>query len=469
MSVLKEQLAKRQAMEEEKKRAKESSSYQYDDYEKVQYLGLEADKEKVFRVLGKPLFLDSPMDRKPTDHKLILLSEIVNEARNKYVKVHFPFVVADGDIKPDPKFLLTKIHSHLKKGKWVKLPNGETHKVTGKDGYWDYDFKDKESFKIIVEGTGNTRPKDKFPKKYYPAKKVIMNVIDRHDSWCADNKHSKVLTSKNTPYTFKNDKNEEMTVNYTDRGIPITAYDKLCEYHAQGTGNFDVDSVMMKDGKDYIIHDVTDMSPKHITAESKAIGKDTPLTAEEQAYELYDLDKLFPTQTSYRRIEKELGWLIKKVDGDTGSNFMRELQGLVDLEKAEAEKNKESNPEPKEEVKKEEKVEEVVKQEEPKKEEAPVVAEEKREAPKRRESAPAQTTSLKEEIISYFPSWNALSDDEKAVMEKSIDSFVNGEPVYNKKGGEILACKDVTCKFPNTKIDTAFPEEVFTCPVCGAR
>ena len=61
---------------------------------------------------------------------------------------------------------------------------------------------------------------------------------------------------------------------------------------------------------------------------SKAIVVDGPLTAEERAYEMYNLDELFPV-TSYRRIKEKLGEFIKKVDVDFKKNFSQELDELV--------------------------------------------------------------------------------------------------------------------------------------------
>ena len=464
MSTLQEQIAKKKQMEEDKKKKKESTGSFSNDYEDLAYLGLETGKEKVFRILGDP-FDYSTLDRKPTDPKLILQSEIVKEERKSYTKINWPIIVKDGEYKPDPTFILTKMYEKVNEGKWIKYPDGKLDPDTGKNGYFEKYHSDKPIFKILgYKQTGNAKEGEKYPKSFFPSKKVVMNVIDRHDTWCKDNKHSKILSSGRTNYNFKDDKGNQISIWYTDTGIAKTAYDKLIEHAVKSTGNLEVDFILIKKGKEstdkYEVWDATDS--KYISDETKSITVDGDLSAEEKTYELYDLDKYFPPQSSYTKIKKNLEWLFKKCDGDLGTSFTKELDALCKIEEEEREARKDeeekNNPKPvetKPEVKEEPKVEEKLVEES---------------SERRRVETPkveVSTSSLTPET--FFPSWNALTDEEKVIMKEVIDEFKDGLPIYNNKGGKIYLCNDENCKYPNTKVDSRYPAKVITCPVCGKK
>lgn len=468
MSILKEQLEQRKQQEEQKKRAKENSG-NFQGFEELAYCPI-TKEETVFRIVGNPFPYNDPTNRKPTDIKMIMQSEIVKEDRKGYVKINFPYIYNEskGDYVLDPNFILTKVINKVKEGKWEKYPEGVLDEVTKKNGKMNHYYADKACYKIIVDKVGNAKIGEKFPKNFYPSKRVLMNVIDRQDSWCKDNKHTKVLTSKWEEYTFKDNKtNEDITIHYTDTGIPKTTYDKILEYHAKGTGKFDVDTVVRKEGKEYSIADITDACPKFISEKSKSIGSDSDLTDEEKLYELYDFDKTHPYASSATKIKKNLTWLIKLVDAETGSNFMPELEALAKIEEDERNAKKEAQVE-KEQIEKDEVFDDVKEMETPKEEPKPEV---KQEEPKRRRVEEPKKEETKEEISyeKYFPSYDKLSDEEKASLKNAFSGMQGGIPTFNSNEGELLGCKDEKCKFPNSEVDTIFPESIFTCPVCGIR
>jgi len=192
------------------------------------------------------------------------------------------------------------------------------------------------------------------------------------------------------------------------------------------------------------------------------------LTDEEKSYELYDFDKYFPYASSATKIKKWLSWLIKKVDAQTGSNFMVELEALAKIEEDERNAKKEAQAE-KEQVEEDEVSDGVKEMEAPVKEEPK--PEVKQEEPKRRRVEEPKKEETKEEIsyVKYFPSYDKLSDEEKASLLNALSEIKDGIPLFNNKEGELLGCKDEKCKFPNSEIDTIFPESIFTCPVCGIR
>ncbi|HPJ86581.1 MAG TPA: hypothetical protein PLU55_00545 [Candidatus Pacearchaeota archaeon] len=469
MSILQEQLEQRKKQEEQKKRAKENSG-NFQGFDELSYCPI-TKEETVFRIVGKPFPYNDPTNRKPTDIKMIMQSEIVKEDKKGYVKFNFPYHYDDtkGDYVLDKDFILTKVINKVKEGRWEKYPEGKVNELTGKNGEYIHYYKDTEVYKIIVDKVGNAKIGEKFPKNFYPSKRVVINVIDRHDSWCKDNKHTKILTSKHEGFSIKDSKtNQDITIFYTDTGIPKTTYDKIVEYHAKGTGNFDVDTIVKKVEKDYTVADITDACPKFITQKSKDIGLDSDLTDEEKSYELYDFDKYFPYASSATKIKKWLSWLIKKVDAQTGSNFMVELEALAKIEEDERNAKKEAQAE-KEQVEGEEVSDDVKEMEAPVKEEPK--PEVKQEEPKRRRVEEPKKEETKEEIsyVKYFPSYDKLSDEEKASLLNALSEIKDGIPLFNNKEGELLGCKDEKCKFPNSEIDTIFPESIFTCPVCGIR
>lgn len=463
-SVLQQQIEAKKRMEKEKEEAKNRSS-SFEGFEEIPYMGLETGKEKAFRIIGEAINYEEPKKRKSTDPKLILQSEIVKSDKKKYVKINWDYIVKDGKYVPNPDFILTKLYNKVNEGKWVNYPNGEVDK-NGKKGYFEKYHAHTQIYSILgYKQTGNAKVGEKFPKSFFPSKKVVMNVIDRHDSWCKDNNKTKVLTSKYEPYTFTNDKNESVTLHYVDTGIPFTAYEKIFEHAVKSTGTFDIDYVLIKKGKDSTDkYEVWDASDVKYLQNVKDIVLETPLTDIEKKYVLVDLDKYFPYQSSYSKIKKNLEYLFKLCDAELGTTFTEELNALVKVEEEERAKNKEQNnlsdmDVSEEQFSEKEEVKEEKVQEQPKQEET---------IPERRR--PEETKSESSNVIDFektFPAWDKLTDEEKEIMRKSVVSVENGVPKYNDEGGKVYLCNDDKCKFVGTSTDTRYPQKVKTCPVCG--
>lgn len=180
-----------------------------------------------------------------------------------------------------------------------------------------------------------------------PTKNLLINVIDRSDSWCKDNKHTKVLcwgSSKSV-----DDKGVERE--YPSWGIRYSAFDtlwtnicKVAKLHPEDT--------------DFVIHHFKkDEQPNNFTTcawhlpEEKTIlttlgskiNRDfsnlssSPMGAEEESYESYDFTDIpfVSRPTSCTQLIKLIGWLIKKCDAEHGTNLYEKFQARATVEKEE--------------------------------------------------------------------------------------------------------------------------------------
>ncbi len=435
------------------------------NYEEIETVGLIINKEIVGRIIGNPI----EVRQLPTDPKLILQSQVVKQDKSGYVKINWPVIEKSGKYIPDPDWILTEMFNKVNEGRWVKYSegvlkdeNGQIYPADhvdskGKNGKWVKYHTNTNVFKAI---DGNAKDGEKYPKNFYPSKRVVCNWIDRHDSWCADNKHSKVLTAKKTPFEISMEDGSKKTIYFQDTGIPAGLYDKIFE-HCSSIGTMDIDLVITKIEKDYKVFDITDF-PKYVSESSHKLGKQGKLSEEELAYELYDLDKLYGV-SSYRKIKKNLGYLFKMCDLDLGTEFEKKLDNLCKIEEEEA-KEKQVQDEPDEgesssDSKEDSSANDSTSKDEVKQEQV----ESKRRGVKKEESS--VDNSIKEECIKYFPTWNKLSDADQEFMVNSIVRFDNGVPVYNVQNA--LGCANEDCYIPGTRVVTLVPEEVSTCPVCG--
>ena len=340
-------LAKRQEAEKEKKEAEERKGQNF-DFEELAYFPLEDQKERVFRIIGNPVEVRSKED----DPILILQSQIVNEKKTGYVKINWPIVQKAGKIVPDPDWILSKLYSKVNERDWVKYTDADINekedikkvegKITnkdGKNGRWVYHHADTQVYKVI---DGNAKKEEKYPKSFYPSKRVIMNVINRHDDWCKINKHTQILTSKLCVSEKKNAQSGETIRSlFPDTGIPETLYKAIFEHFVKSRGDWDVDAVVTKKAidKKYDVWDATDS--KYLSDFAKTLVSEAELTEEELAYETYNLDKLFGV-SSYGKLLKRLGWLFKLCDAELGTEYFKELEQEANKE---AEERKARNEE----------------------------------------------------------------------------------------------------------------------------
>jgi len=456
-------LAKRQQADQEKKEAEERKGQNF-DFEELAYFPLEDGKEKVFRIVGNPVEVRSKQD----DPILILQSQVVNEKKSGYVKINWDAIQKDGKLVPNPDWVLSRLYSKVNERDWKKYTDadlddkkgivkaeGKIVNADGKNGEWVYRHADTQIYKIV---DGNAKKDEKYPKSFYPSKRVIMNVINRHDDWCKINNHTQILTSKLGVSEKKNDKTGEMIRSlFPDTGIPETLYKAIFEHFVKSRGDWDVDAVVTKKASDkkYEVWDATDV--KYLSDLAKKLASENDLTKEELAYETYDLDKLFGV-SSYSKLLKRIGYLFKLCDAELGTEFFKELEQLANKE---AEERKAKN----EEEKSEDDAEEKHNNED--------VKEDVKETSSRARgvSKPSTDTSTEEKLVEYFktvfPKWKDLPDSDKKILITNFDKVgSNGYPDF-KMSSNPVQCSNADCKFEGSNVIPQTPDTISMCPVCG--
>lgn len=441
----------KEAQEAKERKASGGSNYVYED---VKYFPLEDKKERVCRIMGLP----AELRKNPTDAKFVLRSEVLKDTKKDYLNVNWPIVERDGKMIPDPDWFLTRFLNKVREGKWVTYEDGKKNEKTGKNGEWKKFHTETSVFKRV---DGNSKPNEKFPKNFYPSIKVYLNVVDRHDNWCKENKHTKMLVASDSPYTFTDDEGKEKTI-YYPKPIPKQCYLAITEHFKNCIGIkslSDWDAVIIKDGKSetvkYQCFDKTDY-PKYLKSKEAAdLASNEPLTEEEKAYILYDIDSKTRI-TSYASLKRHLNGLFKLCDAELGTSFEKELEMLC---KEEAANRPTNNSNESSEEKQEERFASL--DDEKPMTEKPVEEKARRE----RKAEPTSEISIVDLCIKNFPMWNKLKEKEKQDMINGIASFNGGIPVYKTK--DDVLCYNQKCTFKDSNEPTSFLLTVYTCPVCG--
>ena len=447
------------------KQAQEEKTNTFADFEEIEYMSLESKKEKVLRIVGNPM----EVRQNAYDPKLVLETKVVKPDRKGYYKIKRKHILKNGYYVPDPECILTRFLDMVYEGKWFKYEDKDVDNVSivkqadgtiintasksrNKTGYYKHFRENTNIYKILT--AGNMKDKELFPVEVNnnPPKKVVMNVIDRHDSWCADNKHTKLLTSKLNPYDVKNDDGSTYTIKFVDTGVPIGLYDMMFD-QLKSNGSLDMDLVVTKDNDllaKYKVHDITDTAPKYITEVSKSLGNSNPLTED---YEKYDLDKLY-YPSSYAMISKAFAHLFKLADVELNTNFSIELVQLVEQEKQEREKNQEGE----EKLLNDSVVESTLEAPKETITEAP-----RRESRENSQESSIKTLTLADQCSKFLLHWKDLSETDKQNYIDALSHFVEGIPVF--KSNDVPGCSNQAC-FIGEYI-TAVPRNVNQCPQCG--
>lgn len=301
----------------------------------------------VFRVIGLP----HSVRENPWDVKQVFFSYIVGDdgRHHRFVWPQNKNSLGQEDGTLDKSFILYKIQEKvLDKGKWDESIDHVS--ANGHKGFWTLPFKDTESYKWIKGGVNMYG----YSKFFVPSKvgAYVMNVISRMDDWCAKNKHTMLLGTKDESYLNK--QTGEMVTKMLS-GITSSLYGDIYAATAQFHDHWDIDVAIekekvIKDGVAKPVYKVRKPSDLELSDEVRALfanegkfeilkGKivPQPLTAEEQAYEKYDLDRLF--KPNYFTIKQKLQKRIETVDEETGSSFMQELESLIAQQKEERAKS----------------------------------------------------------------------------------------------------------------------------------
>lgn len=304
-------------------------------FDPSKYAGVPKNNDIAVRILGEPF--DSA-DRKPTDHKLVMVSRILKDSGDGFLTTYWPAEKKEFKWVPKKDFILTKLYDAVMKDQWVqwkeedmqhnptlvKDEKGVIRNAKGHNGRYIPVNEGTASYARIKSNaiSGST---SKYSKPFYPSARILMNVIDRSDDWCATHKNCRILCSKK-------EFNAELDRTFVESGIGTTVYEKIVDTVARGIGDWEKTDLVIqklftgKEFKDYAVWDATD-TKFFINPETVKTVSTKELTKEEQAYSRHDFDKMY--NPNYRLIQTYLGTLFKLVDGELGTSFVEELQELV--------------------------------------------------------------------------------------------------------------------------------------------
>lgn len=434
-------LQKRKQLEEEKRHDEEkrkSKDYQK-DYEHIEWLGI-TNEPKAFRVIGLPV----EVRKNSFDPKIVFWSKIVNDSGKNFINVYFPY---NENNELDTSYLLYRLYDKVFENEWIDYKEGEKPDPDRKRGNSKGYYVDKNEGKpSYIRMEKNKKEGSNQFGHFKPKKRILMNVIDRMDSWCKENKHSKILTTNYAPFSITDKDGKPKTIYFNDVGVSEQIYSLLYNQVLEFRSHWDLDIILYKEDKKYIMRDCFE---DKIKPEVKKYLISTPISEEESKYQTYDLDKLFPV-SSYYKLMNNFENLFKQVDIDLHTKFYDELKYLYEEEKKIREKESKENTTvvsiPENPI--EEKVVQEIKQE----------SENKR--PSRVQPVESNTGDTIKSKLESLPNWVVLSTEDKESMYSTCIN-IEGEKFTYKQGTTLIPCP---C---NKAID--FPDTVWNCAMCGSK
>lgn len=460
--------------------------------DEISWLGLEqkkgsktGDYERVFRIVGLP------WDYREScyDPKVIFYSEFLKNDKkgfSQFIWKQLTETLPNGFVrelgKIDEDWILFRAYKKITERTWdnnlVQSNQDVKPGEEPKKGGWVYHYAGSEAYRRTLP-ENNIRPNSKeFPKSIYPSQKILLPIIDRHDNWCYENKHLKLLSSG---VSVLEEKDGKPPVIFAQKGAAFALYNKIIDNVVRWHKHWDLDIIAYKNDKDYEVYDISD---NKISERSKQIGRSEGLTENEMNFAKYDLDKNFSV-ARYSKIKKELGAWFLLIDGATGSSLSTELDELVKIEEAEDKKKKaeetktthsvgEARPTPAPAVQKDENqfhqtLNRASNQTSVETETKPSEAQQES-APERRQRPQAESTQpdLISQCKANFKSWDKIPSNTQETILKEIEIFKGVIPVW-KKGKDRYLCSDVQCKFADDTTETELPENVDHCPCCGVK
>lgn len=318
--------------EAEANRASSSGNNNQITYEEQKWVGLEQGKYHIMRIVGNPPESMTPgFKASDTDAHEIYYSEIKADDGKKF-QLRLP---VRGDL-PEKDHLIWRIIDRVLTVTW-------TNKVKS------YKYQDKfpDIFnKVKFGGWDSSNPAEaknhQYSKGWTGQKIVLMNVIDREDKWCAENKHTKLLARQITTKQYP----DGTIAEFVSKGIPSYGFlNKLgglvANYKTWENYDIGVKRTGIKTEPYQIINATAFVNGKipEIPQDKIPLVNLNPLTDGERAYERYNIAKLFGPVT-YTKIDAKLGASIKLIDACLGTNFYNELQTLKAEEAAKWEAEK---------------------------------------------------------------------------------------------------------------------------------
>ena len=274
----------------------------------------------IVRLVGAPL----GMSDDPTTMRSVFIARVLDD-NGKQTKVIHTDPVKDKD------YIINKIINKVLQVKWDN---------SGEKGVKFYPVEKEYPEIFNWVNKGGYKPDDpqyKFSKGLKGRDALILNVIDRCDSWCKDNHHTKLLAKS----IYKTDDGREFveegisTFGVLDRLTKIvTAYGNWAHYDISVLRSSSMNNP-------YTIVNCNTALAEIPREYQKYVSNNPDLTEEELNYERYNIAELFKP-TSYTKIYNRFQQWIKKIDAALDTDFYEQLLEGVEREKKErAEKESE--------------------------------------------------------------------------------------------------------------------------------
>lgn len=322
-------VAKATADEENSKKSTGNSFTR--EYEDVKWVGLEDNQFKVIRIVGAPPASMTGRANSPTDAQEIYFSTILDD-NNKKMQLKLPPHAED----LAHEHIMWRIINAVKEVDWRK------NEATGKkEKYFKYEGK-YPWFDRVHHGGFDPKNDEflyKINKGWQGQEVVIMNVIDREDNWCVENKHTKLLSKKVSL-------SKDGTAEFPAVGVPSYGFiSQLANLVGRYRSWENYDLAIRRTGQ---MQSPYEIKPATIFAKAGLaeveigadkvpfVSRNETLTEEEKTWKRYEISKLY-APTTYTKILNHLGNTIKAIDADLRRNFYEELQGLAEKEKKEFE------------------------------------------------------------------------------------------------------------------------------------
>ena len=316
----KQRLLKFQEAKKKAEQAKSHGDFPKEEVPEFKTCVLSKDKPRIIRLLG-----NSPLMRESVYDPLIVKRAFVKTDDDKWTTI----ILSDDRDNPVNKLWRTII------GKYTYDKENKT-KI--------YANKGKPSFERFIRN--GKKPEDCLAseKGMMTDTFYLFNCLDRTDSWCEENKHTKLLCWDSTTKEV-----DGKTVEYPTYGIKPSLYNNIFDEQCTALNRMydEFDVVVKRLSKKLGDSWIQVFSPEEKSKISQ-IGLDPNkvtmnyLSEEEENYEKYKLEDIpfvsRPTSVGY--VLRVLGKLIKACDLDFGTNLYEEFVEYAEKEKKEWESRK---------------------------------------------------------------------------------------------------------------------------------
>ena len=316
----KQRLLKFQEAKKKAEQAKSHGNFPKEEVPEFKTCVLSKDKPRIIRLIG-----NSPLMREEPTDPIIVKRAFVKTDDDKWTTI----IMSDDRDNPVNKLWRTII------GKYTYDKENKT-KI--------YANKGKPSFERFIRNGKKLEDCLASEKGMMTDTFYLFNCIDRTDSWCEENKHTKLLCWDSTTKEV-----DGKTVEYPTYGIKPSLYNNIFDEQCTALNRMydEFDVVVKRLSKKLGDSWIQVFSPEEKSKISQ-IGLDPNkvtmnyLSEEEESYEKYKLEDIpfvsRPTSVGY--VLRVLGKLIKACDLDFGTNLYEEFVEYAEKEKKEWESRK---------------------------------------------------------------------------------------------------------------------------------